>query len=78
MVCSIRENTPYALPFPAVELWSRGVHTIKMGQLSVPLKKAIRVLTNSNDVQNVSAGQAATKLQPVSLQANFDVQANGT
>lgn len=40
MVCSIGGNTPSALPFAAVELWSRGVCTIKMAQLYMPLKKS--------------------------------------
>ncbi|KAJ5607807.1 hypothetical protein N7537_004426 [Penicillium hordei] len=78
MVCSIRGNTLSGLPFSAAELWSRGVYTIKKGAAIHAVEKIIRVLTKSNGVQNVSAGQTATKFQSLSLQANFDVQTNGT
>ncbi|KAJ5213972.1 hypothetical protein N7449_001141 [Penicillium cf. viridicatum] len=63
MVCSIRGNTPSGLPFSAAELWSRGVYTIENGAAIHAVEKVIRVLTKSNDVQNVSAGQTVTKLR---------------
>lgn len=78
MVCSIRGNTPSRLPFSVAELWGRGVYTIENGAAIHAVEKVIRMLTKSNDVQNVSARQTVTKLQPLSLQANFDMQTNGT
>lgn len=53
------------------------MYTMKMAQLYM-LKKSFVCLTNSNEVQNVSAGQTATKFQSLSLQANLDMQTNGT
>ena len=70
MVCSIRGNTPSALPE------SRRVYN--ENGTAIHAEKVIRVLTNSNEVQNVSAGQTATKFQTLSLQANLDMQTNGT
>lgn len=78
MVYSARGNTPSGLPFSAVELRSRGVYTIENGAAIHPVEKVIRVLTKSNDVQNVSASQTATKLQSLGLQANLDMQTNST